>query len=101
MSGVLIAAVLIMSSHVNNRQSNQSSVASWLAGRPILIEVLVPALTVMFGLQVLRVLVPGLTWILGDRLSLGAAYLGGVALEVNPVKLDRFRPPISYSETLS
>jgi len=49
----------------------------------------------------LRVLVPGLTWILGDRLSLGAAYLGGVALEVNPVKLDRFRPPISYSETLS
>ncbi len=36
----------------------------------------------MFGLQVLQVLVPGLTWILGDRLSLGAGYLGGVALLV-------------------
>ena len=69
-----------MSSHVNNKQSSQNAVASWLADRPILTEILVPALTVMFGLQVLRVLVPGLTWILGDRLILGAGYLGGVAL---------------------
>ena len=71
-----------MSSHVDNRQNSQNAVASWLADRPILMGVLVPALTVMFGLQVLRVLVPGLTWILGDRLGLGAVYLGGIALLV-------------------
>ena len=71
-----------MSNHVNNRQSRQNAFASWLVGRPVITEILLPALTVMFGLQVLRVLVPGLTWILGDRLSLGAVYLGGIALLV-------------------
>lgn len=69
-----------MLSHINRRQNSQNAVASWLSSRPILTDILVPALTVVFGLQVLRVLVPGLTWILGDRLSLGAVYLGGVAL---------------------
>ena len=69
-----------MPSHVNNKQGSQNAVASWLTDRPILTEILIPALTVMFGLQLLRVLVPGLTWILGDRLSLGVGYLGGVAL---------------------
>ncbi|HEY31760.1 MAG TPA: endonuclease [Dehalococcoidia bacterium] len=71
-----------MSSNGNNRQGSRSGVASWLVIRPAIIEILLPALTVMFGLQVLRLLVPGLTWILGDRLNLGAVYLGGIALLV-------------------
>ena len=53
-----------------------------LAGRPVISEVGLPALTVMFGLQVLRVLIPGLTWTLGDRFGLGAVYLGIAALAV-------------------
>jgi len=69
-----------MSENGNNRQGSRSSVASCLEIRPVIIEILLPALTVMFGLQVLRLLVPGLTWILGDRLNLGAVYLGGIAL---------------------
>jgi len=43
-------------------------------------ELGLPALTVLFGLQVLRVLVPGLTWTLGDRLGLDAIMLGLIAL---------------------
>ena len=53
-----------------------------LAERPVVSEVGLPALTVMFGLQVLRVLIPGLTWTLGDRFGLGAVYLGIAALAV-------------------
>ncbi len=53
-----------------------------LAERPIIAEVGLPALTVTFGLQVLRVLIPGLTWTLGDRFGLGAVYLGVAALAV-------------------
>lgn len=40
------------------------------------------ALTVAFGLQAVRVLVPGLTWTLGDRFDQGAYVLGGAALVV-------------------
>jgi len=43
-------------------------------------ELIIPALTVLFGLQFLRVFVPGLTWMLGDRFGLGAVQLGAVAL---------------------
>lgn len=43
---------------------------------------MLPALTVLFGLQVIRMLVPGLTWLLGDRFGLGAVELGAVALLV-------------------
>jgi len=53
-----------------------------LAERPVVSEVGLPALTVTFGLQVLRVLIPGLTWTLGDRFDLGAVYLGIAALAV-------------------
>ena len=53
-----------------------------LAERSVVSEVGLPALTVMFGLQVLRVLIPGLTWTLGDRFGLGAVYLGIAALAV-------------------
>jgi len=48
----------------------------------MLIELGLPALTVLFGLQILRVLVPGLTWIIGDRLGLDAIQLGLIALVV-------------------
>ena len=63
-----------------SRQTFVRPVAAWLAEHPLLVEVGLPALTLMFGLQVLRVLVPGLTWTLGDRFGLGSAYLGLVAL---------------------
>ena len=50
----------------------------WLADRPLLIELSLLALTVLFGLQVLRVLVPGVVWLLGDRMGLGAIEAGGL-----------------------
>ena len=66
-----------------NRISNGTApVMGWLAARPLLSELMIPALTVVFGLQVLRVLVPSLTWLLGDRFGLGAIELGAVALIV-------------------
>lgn len=43
---------------------------------------MIPALTVLFGLQVLRVLVPSLIWLLGDRFELGAIQLGAIVLIV-------------------
>ena len=54
----------------------------WLRLRPVLNELLLPALTVSFGLQVLRLLIPGLTWTLGDRIGLGSIQLGAIALAV-------------------
>lgn len=59
-----------------------SAVTRWLAGRRLLSELGLLALTVLFGLQVLRVLVSALTWGLGDRLGLGAIQLGAIALLV-------------------
>jgi len=50
----------------------------WLADRPVLVELSLLALTVLFGLQVLRVLVPGVVWLLGDRMGLGAIEAGGL-----------------------
>ena len=57
-------------------------VVGWLRQRPLFAELGLLALTVLFGLQVLRMLIPGLTWVLGDRLGLGAVELGAVALFV-------------------
>jgi endonuclease/exonuclease/phosphatase family metal-dependent hydrolase len=51
----------------------------WLAGRPLLIELSLLALTVLFGLQLLRVMVPGVVWLLGDRMGMGAIEAGGLA----------------------
>jgi endonuclease/exonuclease/phosphatase family metal-dependent hydrolase len=48
----------------------------WLAVRPLLTELTLTALTVLFGMQVLRVLVPGMFWTLGDRMGWGAIELG-------------------------
>ncbi len=51
----------------------------WLADRPLLTELSLLALTVLFGLQVLRMLVPGLVWLLGDRMGWSAIEAGGLA----------------------
>ena len=48
----------------------------WLAARPLLTELTLTALTVLFGMQVLRVLVPGMFWTLGARMGWGAIELG-------------------------
>ncbi|MEL7561964.1 endonuclease/exonuclease/phosphatase family protein [Dehalogenimonas sp. 4OHTPN] len=41
-----------------------------------------PALAVTLGLQCIRVLISGLTWVLGDRFQLGAFQLGVIAFTV-------------------
>jgi hypothetical protein len=61
--------------------ANQTA-PSWLEQRPVLFELFFPALVTVLGFQSLRVLVPGLTWVLGDRFSLGAPILGLVALAI-------------------
>ncbi len=55
---------------------------TWLRRRPALFEVAIPALSLLFGLEVLRVVIPGLTWTLGDRFGLGAVELAAAALVV-------------------
>jgi endonuclease/exonuclease/phosphatase family metal-dependent hydrolase len=47
-----------------------------LTARPLLTELTLTALTVLFGMQVLRVLVPGMFWTLGSRMDFGAIELG-------------------------
>jgi endonuclease/exonuclease/phosphatase family metal-dependent hydrolase len=51
-----------------------------LSQRPEIIDIALPAISVLFGLEILRVLVSGLTWTIGDRFGLGAVYLGGISL---------------------
>jgi endonuclease/exonuclease/phosphatase family metal-dependent hydrolase len=60
----------------------RSQVIEWLNRHPLLLDLLLPALTVLFGLQIIRVLVPGLTWLLGDRFGLDAIQLGSIALVI-------------------
>ena len=62
------------------RKNKVSAVGGWLSGQAPFSELMLPALTVLFGLQVLRMLVPSLTWLLGDRFGLGAMELGAVSL---------------------
>ncbi|MBN2240455.1 MAG: endonuclease/exonuclease/phosphatase family protein [Dehalococcoidales bacterium] len=45
-------------------------------------EILLPAVSTLFGLQLLRVMIPQIVWILGDRFSLSATWLGLIALAV-------------------
>ncbi len=53
-----------------------------LTESPLLIETGLTSLTVLFGVQLLKVLVPGMFWILGDRLDLGAMPLGAIGLAI-------------------
>ncbi|UCH51398.1 MAG: endonuclease/exonuclease/phosphatase family protein [Chloroflexota bacterium] len=48
----------------------------WLAARPLLTELTLTAITVLFGMQVLRVLIPGTFWALGDQIGWSAMELG-------------------------
>jgi len=43
-------------------------------------ELALPALTTMFGLQMLRVLLPSFVWYLGDSVGISYVMLGGVAI---------------------
>lgn len=54
----------------------------WLAARPLLTELTLTAITVLFGMQVLRVLIPGIYWILGGRLGLSVIQLGLVGFVI-------------------
>ncbi len=56
--------------------------ATWLQPPPAVCAVGVPAVATLFGLELLRVFIPGLTWTLGDRLGLDASVLGGIALAI-------------------
>jgi len=56
--------------------------ARWLTERPHLTETCFTSLTVLFGIQLLKVLVPGMFWILGDRMGLGAVHLGAIGLVI-------------------
>ncbi|MGB8707801.1 MAG: endonuclease/exonuclease/phosphatase family protein [Dehalococcoidia bacterium] len=54
----------------------------WLAARPLLTELTLTAITVLFGMQVLRVLIPGIYWILGSRMGLSAIQLGLIGFAI-------------------
>jgi endonuclease/exonuclease/phosphatase family metal-dependent hydrolase len=54
----------------------------WLAARPLLTELTLTAITVLFGMQVLRVLIPGIYWILGGRMGLSVIQLGLVGFAI-------------------
>ena len=54
----------------------------WLAARPLLTELTLTAITVLFGMQVLRALIPGIYWILGSRMGLGLIQLGLVGVAI-------------------
>ena len=45
-------------------------------------EILLPALTLVFGMQMIRTLLPYLQYLLSDRLGLGTAALGLFALAI-------------------
>ena len=51
-----------------------------LAARRPLIELYLPALTLLFGLQALRVVLPGLVWNLTDALGWSEAQVGTVTV---------------------
>jgi endonuclease/exonuclease/phosphatase family metal-dependent hydrolase len=54
----------------------------WLAARPLLTELTLTAITVLFGMQVLRALIPGIYEILGSRMGLGLLQLGLVGFAI-------------------
>ena len=58
------------------------SIRKLLDERPAISGVLLPALAVLFGIEMMRYFVSGMTWILGDRFAIGAFQLGGIAIVV-------------------
>ena len=55
---------------------------NWLNDKPLLTEVSFGSLTILFGVQMLKVFVPGMFWVLGDRIGLSSIYLGLIGLAV-------------------
>jgi hypothetical protein len=64
------------------KRDRLSLFTEWLTARPLLTELTLTAITVLFGMQVLRVLIPGMFWTLGSRMSLGAIQLGVIGLVI-------------------
>ena len=64
------------------KRDGLSLFTEWLAARPLLTELTLTAITVLFGMQVLRVLIPGMFWTLGSRMSLGAIQLGLIGFAI-------------------
>jgi len=58
------------------------SIRKLLDERPAIRGLLLPALAVLFGIEMMRYFVSGMTWILGDRFDIGAFQLGGIAIVV-------------------
>lgn len=59
-----------------------SKIKSWFYKRPAVRNILLPALAVLFGIEMIRYFVSGMTWVLGDRFGIGAFQLGGIAILV-------------------
>jgi endonuclease/exonuclease/phosphatase family metal-dependent hydrolase len=64
------------------RRDGLSIFTEWLAARPLLTELTLTAITVLFGMQVLRVLMPGMFWTLGSRMGWGAIQLGLIGFAI-------------------
>lgn len=64
------------------RNQEASTLARWLGTRPLWAELGLIALTVLFGIQTLRVFVPGLFWVLNSRMGWGAVEVGIVGFLV-------------------
>jgi endonuclease/exonuclease/phosphatase family metal-dependent hydrolase len=64
------------------KRDGLSSFTEWLAARPLLTELTLTAITVLFGMQVLRVLIPGMFWTLASRTSLDTIQLGLIGLAI-------------------
>jgi len=54
----------------------------WFATRPLFTELTLTAITVLFGMQVLRALIPGIYWILGTGMGLSLIQLLSVGLAI-------------------
>ena len=63
-------------------ESSILPVTRWLSAHFAFTNVAVVALTVLFGMQTFRVLLPSLNWVLGSRMGWGAEELGAVGLVV-------------------
>ncbi len=64
------------------RQTLASRYVNWLQDRPLLAEVGFGSLAILFGVQTLKVFVPGMFWVLGDRVGISSICLGLIGLAV-------------------
>ena len=62
-----------------NRTASSTALSAGL--RPI-VELGLPALAVLFGLQALRVVLPGVVWVLADAMAWNKALVGSIAIPI-------------------